>query len=644
MNFFEHQERARKRSGWLVILFGMAVFLIVTTCYLVVQAIFVYQARRHGEPSATSLLDWWNPRMFLYVAAPVTGIIAIAALSKMSLLKQGGAWVAQSLGGKQVLPGTSDPAEKRFLNIVEEMALASGVPVPPAFVLQQEQGINAFAAGNTPADAAVAVTRGALETLNRDELQGVVAHEFSHIVNGDMRLNIRLMGLLAGILALAVVGWHIIRFAPRGRNSKGGGGVVIAGLTLVALGYGGVFIGRLIQSAVSRQREFLADASAVQFTRNPLGIGGALKKIAGYSGGSLIYNSAAQEARHMFFGEAVTGFIASIFATHPPLKERIRRIDPQFNPEMERLAKEQATQQRAARRSGETAAPAAAMGFAQEGAAPRTRVTSDEALSATGHLTPETVQTGRAMADAVSEPIRQLLQHPFSASAMVTALMLDSHNGAREEQMVLLAQSAGEAFARETRRVFPLLENVKRPLRLALADMAMPALQQMTARQANAFQQTLIRLALADNQLTLSEFCLLKVVESRLGQLFRTAEKQHVYHDVRRLGPEVAMLLTALAWAGNPQKAEQAFRSGTRALAWAAQPTLGAQAFDARELSNALNKLAAATPQVRKAVFRACAEVVLLDQTVSDDEAELLRAVGYCLALPLPPFLPSVSA
>lgn len=628
MNFFEHQERARKSSGRLVLLFSLAVLLIVATCYAAVQAFFIYQGRKAGVP-----VSWWNSNVFLSVAVPVMGIIAFASLSKIALLKQGGAFVAQSLGGKHVNPSTKDPAERRYLNVVEEMALAAGVPVPPAFVLENEEGINAFAAGNTPSDAAVAVTRGALNTLNRDELQGVVAHEFSHIVNGDMRLNIRLMGLLAGILALAVVGWYIIRFAPRG-GKKGGSGVAIAGVAMVILGYGGVFVGRLIQSAVSRQREYLADASAVQFTRNPSGIAGALKKIGGFAQGSLVGNPAARETSHMFFGEAVSGFFTKVFATHPPLAERIRRVDPQFNPELDRMQKEQAS-------SGKRPKAAAVAGFA--GASSGIETTVDETVERTGVVTAATMEHSRNVSQAIAERVREWLEHPLTASAVVAALLMDKEAEGRERQLALLTELGGEAFGREIARVYSAVSAVPRALRLPLVDVAMPALRQMSQRQAQTLRQTLLRLAMADNTMTLSEFALLKVVEARLEEAFQAAKPAST-HDVRKVTPEVSQLLTALAYAGDPKRAEQAFRAGLKGLATTTTPALGAERFQADVLSSAFDTLARCDLNVRKAVLRACAQTVLLDQVVSDDEAELLRAVAYTLALPLPPFLPKVSA
>ncbi|HLP07482.1 MAG TPA: M48 family metallopeptidase, partial [Opitutaceae bacterium] len=350
MDFFAQQDSARRRTSLLVAYFVAAVVLIVLTLNIAVAFGLGYaggsqQPRRsrsysrveYERPRAPAFV--WRVDALAWTTGLTLAVIAGGALYRRFTLREGGRAVARIAGGRELAPGSSEPAERRLLNIVEEMSIASGVPMPAVFVLDDEPGLNAFAAGFTPSDAAVAVTRGCLEKLNRDELQGVIAHEFSHLLNGDMRLNIRLVGVLFGILMLAMIGRGLLqslRFAGAGRSSrreKGGGGVAVIvalGLVLLLVGYIGYFFGRLIQAAVSRQREFLADAAAVQFTRNPAGIGGALKKIGAYAIGSGITSAQATQFNHFFFAQAFSGGF-SLFATHPPLEERIRAIEPQWD-------------------------------------------------------------------------------------------------------------------------------------------------------------------------------------------------------------------------------------------------------------------------------------------------------------------------
>ena len=347
MDFFERQDQARRSTRRLIVYFIMAVILIILSIYIAAIAIFLgFNLNADSELP----FEWWNSELFLWITGATVSVVVIGSLYKIFALSQGGVVVARSLGGRLIESNTPNPQERRLLNVVEEMAIASGTPVPSVFLLEKEKSINAFAAGFTPTDAVIGVTQGTLQILSRHELQGVIAHEFSHILNGDMRLNIRLIGVLNGILVIAMIGYAILRGTSRSSSSKkGGGGAVLAfGAALFIIGYVGVFFGKLIKSAVSRQREFLADASAVQFTRNPDGLAGALKKIGGLVHGSRIKSSKAEEASHLFFSDGMHGkaspFLSmrnhkppvqtrsafSFMATHPPLETRIKRIDPSF--------------------------------------------------------------------------------------------------------------------------------------------------------------------------------------------------------------------------------------------------------------------------------------------------------------------------
>ena len=345
MDFFEAQERARKRTHRLVLLFVLAVLGTVLAGYA--SAILLLRgmpdrAERHGrsvtysyDPAAPS--GYWDPKIFSGVAFGTIAVIGLASLFKWSQMRAGGSAVAEMVGGRPVNLKTTDLRERKLLNVVEEMSIASGIPMPAVYVLDEEPGLNAFAAGLTTSDAAVTVTRGTLEKLTRDELQGVIGHEFSHILNGDMRLNVRITAIVFGILVIGLLGRGVLQSLGRGRVSGGGkrGGGIAAilaiGLALMIIGYVGYFFGRLIQAAVSRQREFLADASAVQFTRNPGGITGALKKIGGYALGGSLTNNHAAEIGHFFFAQAFESNFGGLWATHPPLGERIKAIDPQWD-------------------------------------------------------------------------------------------------------------------------------------------------------------------------------------------------------------------------------------------------------------------------------------------------------------------------
>jgi Zn-dependent protease with chaperone function len=327
MNFFEHQERSRKKSLLLVFLFGLAVMGIVAAVYaVIIGAAYFYMSK--WKPGSGGF-DFYEPMILFWIIIVTIAVVGIECIIKIISLRRGGRVIAESLGGRLISPGTRNLNEKKFLNIVEEMAIASGISVPLAYVLDNEPAINAFAAGYSPDDAVVTATAGCLNQLNREELQGVAAHEFSHILNGDMRLNIRLVGLISGIMVIGNIGKMLFKHLNRSVRGRMGLGAVLLGLALMIIGYIGVMVSRMIQCAVSRQREFLADASAVQFTRNPMGILGALKKIGGFNKGSAVISPNAGEISHMFFSSAVK----TVFATHQPLKERIKRLDPSFSGE-----------------------------------------------------------------------------------------------------------------------------------------------------------------------------------------------------------------------------------------------------------------------------------------------------------------------
>jgi Zn-dependent protease with chaperone function len=340
--FFDNQDAARRNTARLVFLFALAVVAINGMLYALAVALTGAQQDPHtGQVSV--VLQWWQPELLATVSLATLAIVAAGSLYKIAQLRGGGAVVAESLGGTLVTADTGDPDERRLLNVVEEMAIASGTPTPPVYLLRDEPGINAFAAGFTPGDAVVGVTSGCVRQLSRDELQGVIAHEFSHVLSGDMRLNIRLMGVIHGILIIGIIGFFLMRssmFAGHGRRGRDNSAMAMlaAGVGLMIIGFLGTFFGNLLKASVSRQREFLADASAVQFTRNPEGIAGALKKIGGYEGGSILESPNAPESSHLFFSQGLRSGLQMLFSTHPPLDARIRQLDPSWEGEARAVA------------------------------------------------------------------------------------------------------------------------------------------------------------------------------------------------------------------------------------------------------------------------------------------------------------------
>jgi Zn-dependent protease with chaperone function len=625
MSFFEQQDRSRKKSALLIGLFILAVAGIVVSIYGVLTgALFYLNAKEPGFQ--TSVFVWFNPPLFFWVSVITTAIIILGSFFKIIALLKGGSYVAESLGGRRVNPLIAAGDEKQFLNTVEEIAIASGVPVPQAYILENEEGINAFAAGHSPSDAVIAVTNGCLNRLNRDEMQGVIAHEYSHLLNGDMLLNIRLIGLLSGILIIANIGYHIFRSAPRSR--KGGLGAALIGLVLITLGYWGFFIARIIQCAISRQREYLADASSVQFTRNPAGLANALKKIAGLVKGSRIDSPEAEETCHMFFCSA----IASLFATHPPIGERIRLIETSFEDKPD----------------GAITPSIAAVdtGILPEiDDQPVVHIAANKAtvINAVGTVSAQRIAYGATILSGIPESLRENISQPLCAVAIACCLLLDKNQEKRERQFEELHEAASQELLSEILRQSPAATEVDQQYRLPLIDLAMPALRQLSPPQYQNFMHCIDVLVQSDKQLSLFEFSLKTILKRRLGVVFEKPLFVSTRIPESKVHTDLTILLSVLAYSGQPDetKAEQAFLSARAAVKdLPADHTLvPAEKISPNEIDAILQRFSIATPQVKKTVLNACAHCVLFDNNITIKEAELLRAFAYALDLPLPPFL-----
>lgn len=652
-NFFERQDEARRNTTKLIGLFALAVASIVVGVYLAVVLVVTWGG------GAGSLVQ---PELALVVLLGTLVLVGGGSAVKILSLRDGGHVVAESLGGEKLDRDPETPDERRLLNVVEEMAIASGVPVPPVYVLEQE-GINAFAAGFTPDDAVIGVTRGCVELLDRDELQGVIAHEFSHILNEDMRLNIRLIGLLHGILLVGITGrvlMHSMFYGGgRRRNRDGGKGrlaFLALALALVIIGFVGFFCGRLIKAAVSRQREFLADASAVQFTRNPDGIGGALKKIGGHVQGARVESDKAEEASHLFFGYALgEGFFSSRWlSTHPPLPERVERIDPEFDgtfPSVSAETMEGAESQAEGPQRQQTAAGSAVASPAVPGRvsdAPGTEASGDASSSAdaenvveqAGTVSADQIDRGRELRDDVPMALYRAVHEPLSAVAVAYALLLDDDEAMREQQRRILRHRETRPVVEETERLFPDVAAVPSRIRLPLLDLAAPALRECSGEQRTRLHDTIRALAEADDQLTLFEYALATIVRHRLEHVAQPNAERVQIRRFAEAKSHLAALLSGLASAGHEEArgAKRALRAGVEALrAQYEGVDMQLRSVSAETLDAALDRLAVAAPSLKETVVAACAQCALADERLTSAEADLLRAVTVALDVPLPP-------
>lgn len=646
MDFFEHQEQARRKTGVLIFYFILAVLGIIAATYALATGILLFVDDRGGTgPEA-----FWRPQVLVWTGLGTAGIVFLASAFKTAQLSGGGAVVARELGGRELDLNTTDFHERRLLNVVEEMAIASGVPVPTVFVMDSEESINAFAAGKTTSDAVIGVTRGCMTLLTRDELQGVIAHEFSHILNGDMRLNIRLMGLLFGILFLALMGELILRFGVRGGFNSGrkeGAGIalvmLIAGLGLLAIGYLGNFFGNLIKASVSRQREFLADASAVQFTRNPDGLAGALMKIGGLKSGSKVDAPMAKDASHLFFGSA---FSSSIFATHPPLDIRIGRLLPHWEGEFsgsDLPVITKRTDRDTSQLSDEPSHPAVSQ-LSDSGKS--ISLSEAEAAESMRAVHPEQVALGQEIHGNLPREWIDACHSHDGARAMVFALLLAQDENLRNAELDILKKNCPEETYDAVCDLFCEVGQLHSSIKFSLIDLSIPTLRHLSLDEYRSFRTLTDQLIASDSQVDLFEFALLKVVQRHLDAYFEKAPPPRIrYRNFGVLEEETGILLStlaALSHPGNKEAIRSAFERGASSIAGSNGPAVSFQPAEKCGLDSidrALGKFNLAMPTMKRELLIAASRSVLADEMVSSNEAELIRAIADAIGCPIPPFV-----
>lgn len=611
MNFFRAQDEARGRTTKLVVLLVLAIVVLAGSLY-VLAVLGQQKLVRGGE------IEWFQPKLFLATAGTALVVILGGSLLRIAELSKGGGAIAERLGGRLVGATTKDAAERRYLNVVQEMALASGLPVPLCYVIDGDETINAFAAGNTPQDAAVGVTRGALRNLTRDELQGVIAHEFSHIGNGDMKLNLRIIGAIAGLTALAQLGYIFFRLAGsvRGKNSAPIAlAMVLTGVVVLLIGSGGILFGKIIQAAVSREREYLADASAVQFTRNPLGLASALRKVAGLSGARREASSAELEAQHMFFAGSA-GFLESLFSSHPPIGERIRRVDPAFDghiPDVSPVA------------VPEDDEPVSGL----SGRA----VVTPPPLPASARAVPTDLQIQDSVGfrGVIPGALREASEDPVSAMAVVLGLILRHDPAQRAAQLVQAESLAGGEVVREVRRLDPLLRAVPAGSRVALLDLSMPALRQLSHAQEVAFKQALERAGYE------AEDGLIVLLIQASIRRYLSRWEMNVTPRTGDLAAACGLVLSAVVQTSGEDPAAQgrAYVLGAGVLGMAGlSPTMVPPAsVDLAKVDEALAVIAGQGVPARRQFVRAIGAAMLHDGRAEPAEIEIVRAVADSLGI-----------
>ena len=653
MNFFEAQDSARRSTSLLFLLFVLAITGLLLLSNLIVFEFLYYLEFGRLTFSLSEIEIIFDKDLSVLVSVAIVGFICLGSLYKLAQLSSGGSAVALSLGGVIVPRSSSDPLHRKILNVVEEMAIASGTPVPQVYILN-EQGINAFAAGWKTTNAVIGITQGALERLTRDELQGVIAHEFSHIFNGDMRLNIRLIAILHGILMIGLLGKLILRsmrFARTSRSSKNGQGLLlILGLaaTLMIVGYTGTFFGNWIKSLISRQREYLADASAVQFTRSSEGIANALKKIGGAIPGSALLAAAVDEYSHAYFALGDTHLNLFSFSTHPPLKKRILRIQPNWDgkyffderkPLMQRYAdaeheqkKQQETQQKTQRAKNMAYALAAG-------------VSLNDALNALdniGDVSHEQIDAAHAWHQSLPEAVLAHAENPYSAQALVLALLLHEDDVLEKKQIGVLNDVIGELHTQNVKQVQKVVSGLVQTQTLSLIDLTLPTLSEMTLAQYQRFKLCLQKLIAADDIVDLREWIIQRLVLQYLDQQHGLRKKPVAKYFVLGSAKQSSeIMLSTLAYIEHADEAEalQAFAGAKRAIGAAALQIVPKSKLSIDLLDSVMDELELLKPPLKKRFLQACVICISHNGKVTLQAYELTRAIASSLDCPMPPVL-----
>ena len=626
MNFFENQDKARQNTQQLLGFFAIAISIMIVAIYIVVLLLLYILTFSVG----TINIIWWQPTLFFWVSVVTISLISLASFYKILCLRQGGCVIAEELGGRLLLTETASEDEQQLLNIVEEMAIASGIPIPKVYLLDREPSINAFAAGFSLNDAVIGVTRGSIEQFNRDELQGVVAHEFSHILNGDMVLNLRLMGLLHGIFFIFLIGRGMLRIRD---DDNDGFRLWALALALMAIGGIGLLCGRLIKAAVSRQREFLADASAVQFTRNSDGISGALQKLEQMD--SRLLTPKAEAASHMFFGNAVKiHFWEDKFATHPPLAVRIRRVS---GVKVKNISN-------SSRNIVNSSSNSSVMGFA--GSNSQT-VTPEKVVAQVGTVTPKQFGLTQELLAELPESLRLGIRETQTAQAILFALFLEEQNSPlQEKQLTWLNQVQPEELVNSSIKLNEEIAQLDTDIHLPLVDLTIPALRQLSVKECQRVCKCVQGLIAAKEQASVRDFVLRLILWHRLQPVFQPDCKIAVkFNSIEEIWSDCLIVLSVLAQIGDSsaESADYAFSCGIFQLPSATQQEKPKAPLkcDFSQLKKSIENLRQATPKLKQVIVQACAHTVLVDNKITAQEKDLLRAIAMTLDCPIPPFLNS---
>lgn len=636
MDFYQHQDQARRNTVLLAVLLLLAVLaLIAVTVVFTTLFIHYFQLGSgiHLQAAETGQSIWqvWLNRLSFEIIGSVSAVVILtvflASQFKALQLRKGGEAVAAALDGHLLNKDLANSQHRQLLNVVEEIAIAAGTPVPPTYVFD-EPSINAFAAGYRPTDAVIGITQGALDLLNREQLQGVIAHEFSHILHGDMRLNMRLISLISGITVIGSVGYMLMRSSGGGYRSRSSenkrGGLMAFGLGLVVIGFAGTLFGKIITSAASRQREFLADASAVQYTRNPNGIAGALRAIQQNAYGSQWQHAHAVEFGHLFFGQGISGFMSKMFATHPPLDERIARIAPQ-------MTQAQPSTSQAFHAQAETATDMSSL-LATTNSDNRTiSGLSALAVSAIG---PATIAAASAKLEQVPASLASQTNNIFTARALIYGILLSPMSETEKaDATVYLGNKSHPAVYKRLNQILSATFALKRDQQWVLLLETLPTLRQLSGQQKSVFMANTKYLVEHDQKVTLFEWCIFELAKQSCQPTTESLFKELAPH---RLNSEIANLFSFVAHSNwvSMNNIEQNFDQLTKDFG--SISLLDKSAINFRKLSSSVRKLRYLQPLQKPKLLKVVIAIMKQDGKITSNEKILLKTLSLCLDCPIP--------
>jgi len=648
MDFFTQQEKAKRYTKMLLLYFLLAISLIVISVNVVIYYFFKFLEFYPYTPA-----DWFSGGVVYYISAATCLLILSGSVYRWLKLKSGGHAVAAMVGAKRLDLHTSDNNQRQLIHVVEEMSIASGVPVPSLYVLENESGINAFVAGYLPTEAVMVVTTGAINNFSRNEMQGVVAHEYSHILNGDMQINIRLMAMLAGILMISSLGHLLMRGGSRSYRNKESGGLAVLGFLFLLIGYIGVFFGRLIKAAVSRQREYLADAASVQFTRNPEGITSALNKIREVSVGSYMKNAYAEDMSHMCFAKTFNMRITNWMSTHPPLMDRIKRIDPSYVARIKARELNKKYNQKAVGDTGAKSEGVVGISMSDSSALGVVMnlsevvnpepISSGELLESAGKIDEPHIEFAAEIHNAFSDDLMQSVHQVESSRMVLLNLILVRMDFDKGMQFLKGHINENElGVIHSLNNEINELENFQR---LPLLELLLPTLKQMKDLDKINFLKLSENLIKSDKRYTLFEFILLSMLKKHLSPDAGKNVKIK-YHSFKSVNKDLQLIFSVMAHSSQcdedvrNQSYDKVSQGFSMVSAGKKLKLLDFKEITPKKMTASFQRMTQLSPILKRNVLESSADIAMHDGQLKYAEAELLRAIADLLDCPLPPLLP----